>query len=43
MTDGTTFALVYHPAVGGVDPGQAEARKAQAALAGVTVGGSPSG
>jgi RND superfamily putative drug exporter len=29
----TTFALVYHPAVGGVDPGQAEARKAQAALA----------
>ena len=37
----TTFALVYHPAVGGVDPGQAEARKAQAALAGVTVAGSP--
>ena len=34
----TTFALVYHPAVGGVDPGQVEARKAQAALAGVTVG-----
>ena len=37
----TTFALVYHPAVGGVDPGQAEAKKAQAALAGVTVAGSP--
>jgi putative drug exporter of the RND superfamily len=37
----TTFALVYHPAVGGVDPGQAEARNAQAALAGVTVAGSP--
>ena len=37
----TTFALVYIPADGGVDPGQAEARQAQAALAGVTVGGSP--
>jgi len=37
----TTFALVYHPSVGGVDPGQAEARKAQAALIGVTVAGSP--
>ncbi len=37
----TTFALVSIPAVGGVDPGQAEARAAQAALAGVTVGGSP--
>jgi RND superfamily putative drug exporter len=37
----TTFALVYHAAVGGVDPGQAEARKAQAALAGATVAGSP--
>ena len=36
----TTFALVYHPAVGGVDPGQVEARQAEAALAGVTVGGS---
>ncbi|MGH2451162.1 MAG: MMPL family transporter [Candidatus Limnocylindria bacterium] len=35
----TTFALVYIPAKGGVDPGQAEARRAQAALAGVTVGG----
>ena len=37
----TTFALVSIPARGGVDPGQAEARRAQAALAGVTVGGSP--
>jgi RND superfamily putative drug exporter len=37
----TTFALVYIPAKGGVAPGQAEARRAQAALAGVTVGGSP--
>ncbi len=37
----TTFALVYHPAVGGVDPGQAEAKRAQAALEGVTVAGSP--
>ena len=37
----TTFALVYIPAKGGVDPGQEEAREAQAALAGVTVGGSP--
>jgi putative drug exporter of the RND superfamily len=37
----TTFALVYIPALGGVDPGKAEAREAQAALAGVTVGGSP--
>src|SRR5215210_4545951 len=36
----TTFALVYIPAVGGVDPGQEEARATQAALAGVTVGGS---
>jgi putative drug exporter of the RND superfamily len=36
----TTFALVYIPALGGVDPGQEEARQAQAALAGVTVGGS---
>ena len=33
----TTFALVYIPAVGGVDPGQEEARATQAALAGVTV------
>jgi RND superfamily putative drug exporter len=37
----TTFALVYIPAKGGVDPGQDEARAAQAALAGVSVGGSP--
>src|SRR5688500_6278386 len=37
----TTFALVYIPAKGGVDPGQEEARAAQAAVAGVTVGGSP--
>jgi RND superfamily putative drug exporter len=36
----TTFALVYIPALGGVEPGQEEARLAQAALAGVTVGGS---
>ena len=37
----TTFALVYIPAKGGVDQGQTEARLAQAALAGVTVAGSP--
>jgi RND superfamily putative drug exporter len=37
----TTFALVYIPAKGGVDPGQDEARQAQAALRDVTVGGSP--
>src|SRR5688572_22911177 len=37
----TTFALVYIPAKGGVAPGQEEARQAQAALADVTVGGSP--
>jgi putative drug exporter of the RND superfamily len=37
----TTFALVYIPAKGGVDQGQPDARLAQAALAGVTVGGSP--
>jgi RND superfamily putative drug exporter len=37
----TTFALVYIPAKGGVEQGQEEARQAQAALAGVTVGGSP--
>ncbi len=36
----TTFALVYIPAEGGVDPGQEEARAAQAALSGITVGGS---
>jgi len=37
----TTFALVYIPAKGGVDPGTVEARLAQASLAGVTVGGAP--
>jgi RND superfamily putative drug exporter len=37
----TTYALVYIPSKGGVNPGQAEARRAQAALAGATVGGSP--
>jgi putative drug exporter of the RND superfamily len=37
----TTFALVSIPAVGGVDPGQAEARAAQAAVDGVRVGGAP--
>lgn len=36
----TTFALVYITEKGGVAPGQAEARAAQAALAQVTVGGS---
>src|SRR5918992_1307468 len=34
-------AFVYIPGLGGVDPGQAEARLAQAALAGVSVGGAP--
>jgi putative drug exporter of the RND superfamily len=37
----TTFALVSIPAPGGVNPGEVEARKAQAALAGVNVGGAP--
>ena len=37
----TTFALVYIPAKGGVDPGQAEARLAEHALDGVTVAGAP--
>jgi putative drug exporter of the RND superfamily len=37
----TTFGLVYIPAKGGVDPGWEEARTAQAALDGVTVGGAP--
>ncbi len=37
----TTFGLVAIPALGGVNPGQAEARKAQEALAGVTVAGAP--
>ena len=35
----TTYALVDIPARGGVDQGQPEARRAQEALAGVTVGG----
>ncbi|HEV2774096.1 MAG TPA: MMPL family transporter, partial [Solirubrobacteraceae bacterium] len=35
----TTFALVYIPQLGGVAPGQEEARQAQAALANATVGG----
>jgi RND superfamily putative drug exporter len=35
----TTFALVYIPARGGVDQGQPEARLAEKALAGATVGG----
>jgi putative drug exporter of the RND superfamily len=37
----TTYALVYIPQPGGFEAGQAEARQAQAALEGVTVGGSP--
>ena len=37
----TTYALVYIPQLSGLEPGQAEAREAQAALDGVTVGGSP--
>ena len=37
----TTFALVYIPQRGGLEPGQKEAQQAQAALHGVTVGGSP--
>jgi putative drug exporter of the RND superfamily len=37
----TTFALVYIPVKGIFNLGQEEARQAQAALAGVTVGGSP--
>jgi RND superfamily putative drug exporter len=39
----TTFALVYHPPRGGLEPGQQEARQAQAALDGATVGGAPVG
>jgi RND superfamily putative drug exporter len=35
----TTFGLVYIPSRGGLEPGQQEALAAQAALAGVTVGG----
>jgi RND superfamily putative drug exporter len=37
----TTFALVAIPAKGGIDPGQAEARAAQHAVNGITVGGAP--
>jgi putative drug exporter of the RND superfamily len=37
----TTFALVVTPATGGINPGQAEARAAQRAVAGMTVGGAP--
>jgi RND superfamily putative drug exporter len=37
----TTFALVSIPASGAVNPGQAEARMAQAAVSGVVVGGAP--
>ena len=37
----TTFALVYIPAKGGVNPGWVEAQAAQTALANVTVGGAP--
>jgi putative drug exporter of the RND superfamily len=39
----TTFALVYHPPRGGLEPGQKEAQQAQAALDGATVGGAPVG
>ncbi|WP_205697659.1 MMPL family transporter [Conexibacter sp. SYSU D00693] len=37
----TTFALVFIPGKGGIDPGQHEARAAQDAVARVTVGGAP--
>jgi RND superfamily putative drug exporter len=37
----TTFALVYIPSLGGLEPGQKEARRAQVALDGVTVAGVP--
>jgi RND superfamily putative drug exporter len=37
----TTFALVSIPGRGGIDPGQAEARAAQDAVADMTVGGAP--
>ena len=37
----TTFALAYIPGKGGIDPGQAEARAAQAAVEDVSVGGAP--
>jgi RND superfamily putative drug exporter len=37
----TTFALVYIPYRPGLEPGQAEAQRAQAAVDGMEVGGSP--
>jgi RND superfamily putative drug exporter len=37
----TTFALVYIPSRGGIEPGQKEARQAQTALEGTTVSGAP--
>jgi RND superfamily putative drug exporter len=37
----TTFALISIPARGGVNPGQVEARLAEAAVAGINVGGAP--
>jgi RND superfamily putative drug exporter len=37
----TTYALVYIPQLDGLEPGQSEARRAQEAVEGVTVGGSP--
>ena len=37
----TTYALVSIPLLPGLEPGQEESRRAQAALDGVTVGGSP--
>jgi putative drug exporter of the RND superfamily len=37
----TTYALVYIPQRAAVEPGREEARRAQAALDGATVGGSP--
>jgi RND superfamily putative drug exporter len=37
----TTFALVYIRPRGGIEPGQKEARQAQSALGGATVGGAP--
>jgi putative drug exporter of the RND superfamily len=36
-----TFALIYTPAAGGVDPGQAEARAAERAVQNLTVAGAP--
>ena len=37
----TTFALVYIRPRGGIEPGQKEARQAESALGGATVGGAP--